>query len=305
MKFDRNRFRIKNCPCGKDNSDGKFVPYDGYEDKGYCHSCGETFLPDGPAPEIKFIPKKEIKFVDRQLLLDSRKHDCNLKSYLIGLIGLTETEALWNKYPFGSADNWKGATIFWQVDINKKIRAGKIMLYNPNTGKRVKEPINYFSWVHPEDWQACFFGEHLLNGNTKPINIVESEKTAIIASFVYPEFIWLASGGKEGLNKDKCKVLEQRDVTLYPDADGFGAWSKIARQRGYKINRLIEVKATSTERFLKIDLADMLIPIIKEKDKPPVKEIEPTEVKPLFDAFNGKLDLELCEMLASIGAKII
>jgi hypothetical protein len=179
------------------------------------------------------------------------------------------------------------------------------MLYSPNTGKRVKEPINYFSWVHPEVWQACFFGEHLLTDKTKPVAVLESEKTAIIASFVYPEFIWLASGGKDGLNKNKCKILEGRDVTLFPDADGIKAWSKIAKERGYKINRWIEETATSTERLLKIDIADRLIPLIMEKDKPPAKEIEPTEVKPLFDAFKGKLDLELCEMLANMGASLV
>ena len=36
LKFDKKRFRVKLCPCGKDNKDGKFVPYVGFENKGYC-----------------------------------------------------------------------------------------------------------------------------------------------------------------------------------------------------------------------------------------------------------------------------
>ena len=27
LKFDKKRNRVKFCPCGKDNKDGKFVPY--------------------------------------------------------------------------------------------------------------------------------------------------------------------------------------------------------------------------------------------------------------------------------------
>ena len=44
------------------------------------------------------------------------------------------------------------------------------MLYDPTTGKRVKEPFNHISWVHkvikqPEfELKQCLFGEHLLLG---------------------------------------------------------------------------------------------------------------------------------------------
>ena len=43
--FDKNRKRIKYCPCGKKNINGKFVPYVDYDNKGYCFSCDKTFLP--------------------------------------------------------------------------------------------------------------------------------------------------------------------------------------------------------------------------------------------------------------------
>ena len=38
----KNRFRVKQCPCGKNNADGKFVPYIGYEKEAYCHSCNQS-----------------------------------------------------------------------------------------------------------------------------------------------------------------------------------------------------------------------------------------------------------------------
>ena len=54
--------------------------------------------------------------------------------------------------------------IYFQVDVKGDIRTGKIMKYNPTTGKRVKDPGTPFkiNWVHsvmkyagqlPEDWE--------------------------------------------------------------------------------------------------------------------------------------------------------
>ena len=38
-EFDLNRSRVKLCPCGKRNRDGKFCPFKGSNNEGYCHSC--------------------------------------------------------------------------------------------------------------------------------------------------------------------------------------------------------------------------------------------------------------------------
>ena len=89
LEFDKNRSRVKFCPCGKDNKDGKFVPYIGYENKGFCHSCGETFLPELPKVEqwnnpqptryakTKVQPQKQINFIPDTLFvkqLNNSKH---------------------------------------------------------------------------------------------------------------------------------------------------------------------------------------------------------------------------------------
>jgi hypothetical protein len=65
------------------------------------------------------------------------------------------------------------------------------------------------------------FGEHLLIDKTKPVAIVESEKTAVIASVYLPQFIWVAVGSLTNLNAEKCNVLKGRTVTLFPDLNGF------------------------------------------------------------------------------------
>ncbi len=54
------------------------------------------------------------------------------------------------KYHIGTTNYWFGATIFWQIDENHKIRGGKIMLYNSISGKRIKTPFNHVSWMHKQ-----------------------------------------------------------------------------------------------------------------------------------------------------------
>jgi hypothetical protein len=94
-----------------------------------------------------------------------------LLKFLIDLFGAEIVSELVNSYFIATSKLWKGATVFWQIDAEGKIRTGKIMLYNPTTGKRVKEPFNHISWVHkalkePEyELKQCLFGEHLINQN--------------------------------------------------------------------------------------------------------------------------------------------
>lgn len=192
--------------------------------------------------------------------------------FLIDLFGPEITNVLIDKYFIGSNDRWKGGTIFWQIDIAGKIRSGKIMLYDSDNGKRVKKPFDHFGWMHKElnlegfELKQCLFGEHLLANNKMPVSIVESEKTAIIASVYYPDIIWLACGGLTHLSPEKCKVLQGRDIILYPDLNGFEIWSQKANELSglipgteFKVSELLNDMANEMEKSEKLDLADYLI----------------------------------------------
>lgn len=143
------------------------------------------------------------------------------------------------------------------------------MHYNANTGKRVKEPFSHITWVHKllkhENFvlKQCFYGEHLLKDKTKPVAIVESEKTAIIASVYFKQFTWLAVGSLNNLNCEICEVLRGRFVVLFPDLKGFEKWSDKAKQFSaiatFTVSDLLERKATEEEKKKGLDLADYLI----------------------------------------------
>jgi hypothetical protein len=78
---------------------------------------------------------------------------------------------------------------------------------------RPKKREAYITLKQPEiALNQGLFGEHLLRDRYKPIALVESEKTAIIASVYLPQFIWVAVGGMQNLNIDMIRVLKNYRV---------------------------------------------------------------------------------------------
>lgn len=189
-------------------------------------------------------------------------------------------ERLMSEYALGATKD--NGIIYWQIDINGKSRTGKVMKYNKATGHRIKD-AGGVNWVHslmkkksllPEDYNLvqCLFGEHLLKLYPhKTAALVESEKSALIASGVFPQYIWLATGGKSQLSIDRLRVLQNRTVIMFPDIDGFDYWKKKAKEIegiGCKVvvSELLEKNATSEERERKIDLADWIIGQLSEQE---------------------------------------
>ena len=234
-------------------------------------------------------PPKPVSFIPVEVFRASLKeHEANnFVKFLIKVFGVEVTSDLISKYFIATSKLWKGATVFWQIDTNGNVRTGKIMLYSPSTGKRVKEPFNHINWAHkalkqPEfELKQCLFGEHLLIDKSKPVAIVESEKTAVIASVYLPYFIWLAAGSLTNLNAEKCSVLKGRTVTLFPDLNGFEKWSNKAKELSglaiFTVSDLLERKANETEKQQGFDLADYLIHL-DVKDFIKHKATEPKEL---------------------------
>ena len=220
--------------------------------------------PVTPQPKpVSFIPVEVFK-------ASLKAHETNhFVQFLINLYGVEVASQLVSRYFIATSKHWNGATVFWQIDIQGKVRTGKIMLYSPTTGKRVKNLELPVYWVHkalkqPEfELRQCLFGEHLLIDKTKPVAIVESEKTAVIASVYLPQFVWVAVGSLTNLNAEKCSILKGRTVTLFPDLNGFEKWNNKAKElshlANFTVSDLLERKATEAEKKQGFDLADYLI----------------------------------------------
>ena len=234
------------------------IPFDASQSKAY-------------KPRHDTSRQMPVSFIPVEIFKSSLKeHESNyFVKFLIDSFGVDATSKVVSRYFIATSKHWRGATVFWQIDTQGKIRTGKIMLYNAATGKRVKEPFNHISWVHkvlemPEfELKQCLFGEHLLIDKSKPVAIVESEKTAIIASIYLPQFIWVAVGSISNLNAEKCQILKGRSVVLFPDLNGFAKWSTRAKELSHLatfiVSNLLEKNASESERKQGLDIADYLL----------------------------------------------
>ena len=167
-----------------------------------------------------------------------QNHDSHLITFLRTFLDPVVIEGLIDEYRIGVTKSH--GTIFFQIDVQGRCRTGKIMLYNPEDGHRVKDPEvpGRITWVHsvmkqagmlPEGWELsqCLFGEHLLAAYPeKPVALVESEKTALICAGLMPRYLWLATGGKSQLNPERLAVLAGRKVIAFPDVDAFEVWQE-------------------------------------------------------------------------------
>lgn len=236
-------------------------------------------------------PSDELYTLSSEFLLESleamRFMNNHLLNFLLVRFRGEETKVLdaFKDYLIGTGLN--GETVFWQIDERRRVRTGKIIMYDPETGKRRRDQNP--NWIHAVLKRSgrisgtfrlnqCFFGQHLVSGNPNiPIAIVESEKSAIIATIfksAFPDLIWVATGGKSGLTLEKLQRLaSSRRILLYPDADAFDSWDRIAmasRKLGMdvRVSTFIQRLANSELVACGLDIADCLLDVkIKENHR--------------------------------------
>ena len=239
--------------------------------KGY----GFTAQTNAPQAQIKSVNSKP-DYIEQSFLLRTLANYENngFVRFLLDLFpaDTDAVEQIVKDYLIGTTKD--GKTIFWQIDRRRNVRTGKIIAYDVSSGKRRKDVTP--NWIHAElkksghlksdfNLRQCFFGEHLLTlVKDKPVAIVEAEKTAVIADFCFPEFVWLACGAKQNLNAGKLQRFAGRRIILYPDADGFALWTEKAqeaRANGLTVNvsSLIEMHGTDAQKANGYDLADYLV----------------------------------------------
>ena len=154
-------------------------------------------------------------------------------------------QTLWQYCVGGWRD---GRVVFWMIDHEGNPRAAKLMRYLPD-GHRDK--TQHPGWIYNQDGVRQrldpdnheilkpLFGSHLLRTYPQAVvNIVESEKTAIIMANYYGDpqsQLWLACGGLKHLQLDSMQPLidQGRTVWLWPDKDGRDDWQEVCDKLGY------------------------------------------------------------------------
>jgi phage terminase large subunit len=93
---------------------------------------------------IKGVEKpKIVDLISYDLFEQSLNHNNQFLIYLTSLFGEDITHKVNQRFFIGTSKHWQGACVFWQIDSENNIHTGKIMLFNPTTGKRVKTPYNH------------------------------------------------------------------------------------------------------------------------------------------------------------------
>ena len=185
------------------------------------------------------------------------------------------------RYRLGCSVN--GAVIYWQIDQLGQEHDGKLMWYNANCHRDKSRNATWISFLFKQHFkmapnsfqpQHVFFGMHLLAQRPNDVVcIVEAEKTAVILSELYPQYVWMAAGGMFELQVHKFLPLRRNRVVLVPDTDeevkAYGAWYRAAQQvmnsfmwprhnRIY-VSDFLECNATPDQKHRKIDLLDYVL----------------------------------------------
>lgn len=265
------------CPqCGGRNCYKQYVYSDGTEVDPANHLCGKCdhesrcgyhLTPKEyfktPGVQRKYIqptnmrPAEQKQFIEipRTFVAQTRRlyEQNNLVVWLRSL-PWNEQERVYLEdviYNFCVGTASGNRTIFWQVGADLKIRTGKIMLYDKETGHRVKRPDGSgvgFGWTHRKlfkdeqhELRQCLFGEHLLLmiPETCLVMLVESEKTALIMNTIdtlpMNRRVWLATGGMSNLTASKVEPLKGHTVLLVPDRGGEKKWKAKADEFGFRL----------------------------------------------------------------------
>jgi len=241
-------------------------------------NCSYHVRPSGTITHVKpvYLPPKQTSYHDYDLVTQSGRNykQNNLIQFLKMLFPDEVVKKAILDYLIGTSKHWSGATIFWQMDNFEKVRHGKIMLFNSETGKRHKNNDGkaYITSVRSVlkltdfNLNQCLFGLHLINTtDKKTVALVESEKTAVIMSMFKPEYIWLATGSKTGFKEEYLKPIKDFKIIAFPDKSEYLDWLNKATELnafGFKI--IINDYLENSDFPDGTDLADVYIEERKE-----------------------------------------
>lgn len=260
--------------------------------------CGYFSYPKGSSTlsslEFKPPPIKKPSFIDAEMVTKS------MSSYTINpfikflKLNFDDKTVDWliERYRLGTSKKFGGSVVFWQIDIYGKVRTGKVMNYNSETGKR----SNGITWAHklintPNfELRQCLFGLHLVTKGVTKVAIVESEKTAVLFSVNRPDIVWLATGSLSNFSKKLLEPLKGLVVKAFPDKGCYDKWLEVAKdcnKDGFNIqvSRIME----ETEADKGADLADIKDTVSYTDEE--VKFHKLIEINPTFKKFVKTFDL--------------
>ena len=119
----------------------------------------------------------------------------------------------------------------------------------------------------PQQADQVLFGSHLLRlYPDASVGVVESQKSAVILSIIYPEIVWVATAGMTNFNERLLFPIYDRNVVAYPDVNGVKVWTERAKDLPFK-----NIRVSDWWRYAqddKEDITDVVIRAIQQEKTP-------------------------------------
>lgn len=133
-------------------------------------------------------------------------------------------------------DDW---VVWMHADVEGKLHTGKMMRYEIRDGEPRRVRSGYANdWLHKKVsdevgmtyTQTLFGGHSLACFPSYKVGVVESEKTAVMASIYFPEMAWVSVGSESLLTAydGSCSIMKPlrgREVVLFPDLGAEDSWT--------------------------------------------------------------------------------
>lgn len=221
-------------------------------------------------PAIVYTPS--YNFIEQDIIKRLQGQRNTFIDFLLTLFEQPKVAAAVERYFIGGDSH--GRTIFPNLDQEGRCVGGAVIPYLVN-GHRDKSRGT--SNIHaelrrkdktlPPQADQVLFGSHLLRlYPSASVGIVESQKSAVILSVIYPNLIWLATAGMTNFNERLLAPIYDRNVVAYPDVNGVQVWTQRAKDLPFKNIRISDWWRYAQDD--KEDITDVVIRAIQQEKTP-------------------------------------
>ena len=231
--------------------------------------CNVPFVPIS-RPTAVYEPS--YNFIEPTIIKRLQGQRNTFIDFLLTLFDSPKVAAAVERYCIGGDSQLR--TIFPNIDTEGRCVGGSVIPYLPN-GHRDKSKgasnihaeLKRKDKTHPTQADQVLFGSHLLRHYpSASVGVVESQKSAVILSIIYPGIVWVATAGMTNFNARLLAPIYDRNVVAYPDVNGVKVWTERVKDLPFK-----NIRVSDWWRYAqddKEDICDVVIRAIQEEKTP-------------------------------------